>query len=125
MLVEPNHARTEQLRSALNPLLSLLHETATKVQKVDGLGAHNWARGHDYAVIPETFDRQITSENAVGSIDRMKLMRDMLTEIPKFGVDPLPIIETFTGSLLMPQPLPRSEDRLLGKACDRKSKSWR
>src|SRR3546814_1671897 len=75
MLVEPNHARTEQLRSALNPLLSLLPETATKVQKVDGLGAHNWARGHDYAVIPETFDRQITSENAVGSIDRMKLMR--------------------------------------------------
>src|SRR3546814_15364993 len=58
MLVEPNHARTEQLRSALNPLLSLLPETATKVQKVDGLGAHNWARGHDYAVIPETFDRQ-------------------------------------------------------------------
>src|SRR3546814_7226309 len=88
---------SEQLRSALNPLLSLLPETATKVQKVDGLGAHNWARGHDYAVIPETFDRQITSENAVGSIDRMKLMRDMLTEIPKFGVDPLPIIETFTG----------------------------
>src|SRR3546814_20435280 len=88
MLVEPNHARTEQLRSALNPLLSLLPETATKVQKVDGLGAHNWARGHDYAVIPDTFARQITSENDVGSIDRMTLKRDMHTDIPQFGVAP-------------------------------------
>src|SRR3546814_1604244 len=85
MLVEPNHARNEQLRSALNPMLSLLPETATKVQKVDGLGAHKWARGHDYAVLTEHFERQINSENAVGSIDRMNMMKDMITKITKFG----------------------------------------
>lgn len=97
MLFEPATDRIEQLRSALNPLLSLIPETATNLIAVEGLGAHSWARGHDYAVVPQKFDRIITPENALGAVARMELMRDMLSEIPKFGVDPLPIVKTFTG----------------------------
>ena len=97
MLFEPGSGRDEQLRSAFDPLLSLIPEAATDLVSAESLGAHSWARGHDYAVVPQKFDRTITSENALGAVARMKLMRDMLSEIPKFGVDPLPIVETFTG----------------------------
>lgn len=91
-LTDQSSSRAADVRAALRPLLALIPQGEIRFEEVGGMAAHDWARGHDCALIPDQFEYRISTEESLGVVDRMKMMSKILAEIPKFGVEPLPVV---------------------------------
>jgi hypothetical protein len=89
-------SKVDEIHSALEPLLTQLPSSNAQLVDVVGhIAAHQWARGHDIALVPTFYERTVGP--IPGIINRLEVIRHVISEIPKFGVDPLPIVKILGG----------------------------
>lgn len=82
----------EELRNAVAPLLALLPDEPLRLREVAGsLASFDWARGHDIALSPKSYDRA-PSEGAANFNARTAMVHKIIAQISKFDIDPTPII---------------------------------